>query len=67
MKETDTTRYFRFLKRLFWLTIPAVGLAIALDMTWAEAPDLPRLLGMAALVACILASITTYRSKRIGG
>jgi len=61
MKDTDNKRYFRFLHRLWWFAIPLLGVAVLLHVAWENAPELPRLLGMAALAACVLASVTTYR------
>lgn len=61
MKETDTSRYFRFLRRLLWVAIPLLGLAVLLHFLLDNTPELPRLLGIAALAACVVASVTTYR------
>ena len=64
MKETDSARYFRFLKRLAVFLVPAGAIAFTLNAVWEGGPDIYRLLRMAALTACVFASLTTHRREK---
>lgn len=64
MKDPATKRYFRFLQRLFVFFLPTFGVILLIAWALHRPFDWSRLAGIAALIAAILASISSYRTTK---
>lgn len=64
MKDPATRRYFWFLQRLFLFFLPIFGLVVLLAWSLDRPLDWSRLAGVAALIAAVAASLSSYRTTQ---